>query len=109
MLERVHYFSTGDMSIPLYMERAARIVNGVYDNHNDKQNDSQNDKLSDSVRKTYHRGQAPVIGLISKADAKKCIGLFLFAYCCLYTPTTLYIFNIKFLGIFDSTEFPSTI
>ena len=40
-------------------------MNGVYDNHNDKQNDSQNDKLSDSVRKTYHRGQAPVIGLIS--------------------------------------------
>ena len=31
---------------------------------------------------TYHRGQAPVIGLISKADAKKRIGLF-FAYCCL--------------------------
>ena len=25
----------------------------------------------------YHRGQAPVIGLISKADAKKRIGLFL--------------------------------
>ena len=32
---------------------ASRIVNGVYDNHNDKQNDSQNDKLSDSVRNTY--------------------------------------------------------
>ena len=40
---------------------------------------------------TYHRGQAPVIGLISKADAKKRIGLFFCLLLPIYPHTLIYI------------------
>ena len=44
-------------------------VTVIFRRNRDSQNDSQNDKLSDSVRKTYHSGQAPAIGL--KGRCKK--------------------------------------